>query len=225
MSGLWVLLLLILIAALPVLPVYVWLRSQDISTLWFVLSLVTGAVSLLIAGLLQTFFFYIAANYRQVLEEAVTGIQFFTIFIQIALTEEAGRLLALGLFFRLGRSLRNRSDLDESQLISFGAATGLIAGLGFGIIETASYGAGNVAVALLRAFTATPLHGACGARVGIGAIMFKYMPIRSAGRFLSAVAIHGMYNLMVISPGIPRIFSVLIAVLSLVSSIQVIRKP
>jgi hypothetical protein len=42
-------------------------------------------------------------------------------------------------------------------------------------------------------------------------------------RFLYAVGIHGMYNFMIISPGVPQVFPVLIAVTALLSSIQLIR--
>ncbi|MDR2535940.1 MAG: PrsW family intramembrane metalloprotease [Treponema sp.] len=231
MTGLWVLLLLILIAALPVVPAYLWVKHQvaSMSFLWFLLSLLTGVISLLLAGILQTIFFSLFPfflNYHQVLGEPNNGIQFFTTFIQIALTEEAGRLGSLGLFFRLGAYFKKipLPDQETSCIpVSFGAATGLIAGLGFGIIETASYGAANINIAVLRAFTATPLHGACGARVGMGIVMFRETPVRGLGRFLSAVAIHGMYNVMVVSPGIPQVFPILIVAVTLIASIQSIR--
>lgn len=232
MTGLWVLLLVIFIAALPVLPVYLWFRSHvfPMSSLWFLVSLLAGVFSLFIAALLQALGFAMG-NGSDIAREAAMATVLFNIFVRIALTEETGRLLALLLFFRLGSRFKQTPfympipDQDASPgLLSFGAATGLLAGLGFAIIETASYGTMNINIALLRAFTAAPLHGACGVRVGMGAIMLKQTPIRAIGRFFSAVAIHGMYNFMVISPGIPRIFPFLISLLTFVSSIQVIMK-
>jgi hypothetical protein len=79
-------------------------------------------------------------------------------------------------------------------------------------------------ITLLRAVTAAPLHGACGARVGIAAMIGNREPVHALCRFLPAVAIHGMYNFMVISPGIPAIvLALLITLTALASSIQVIR--
>jgi RsiW-degrading membrane proteinase PrsW (M82 family) len=226
MTGLWVLLLLIFIAALPVLPAYLWFRSQKfpLPFYWFLLSLITGAFSLLIAALLQNIFLYISSG-SDLSNESTLGATFFTIFIRIALTEEAGRFLALLLFLSLGSRFKQFSSRvpDSLGVLSFGAATGLVAGLGFAIIETASYGMMSIGIALLRAFTAAPLHGACGARIGMVVVTFKEKPVQSVGRFFSAVAIHGMYNFMIISPGSPRLFPILIAFLSLLSSLRVIR--
>jgi RsiW-degrading membrane proteinase PrsW (M82 family) len=217
MTGLWVLLLLVFIAALPVLPAYVWFRSQKfpLPLYWFLLSLLTGAFSLLIAALLQNIFSSISRGNALSNESAIGGV-FVTIFIRIALTEETGRLLALLLFLGLGSRFKKILSSVSASLwdLSFGAATGLLAGLGFAIIETASYGVMSIGIALLRAFTAAPLHGACGARIGMAVVTFKENPAQSIWRFFSAVAIHGMYNFMIISPGSPRIFPILIAFFS-----------
>jgi RsiW-degrading membrane proteinase PrsW (M82 family) len=223
MDGLWVLLLLIFIAALPVVPVYVWFRVRQfpIPPVWFLLSLLAGAFSLLIAALIQGFFSMVL-NTR--------GSLLFNIFIRIALTEETGRLLMLCFLFWLETRIRNMAfhvpayDAPSLGPAAFGVATGLLTGLGFAIIESASYGAVDISIALLRAFTAAPLHGACGARVGYGVIIFKHAPYRGLWRFLSAVAIHGMYNLMVINPGIPPFLPVLIALSALASSTRLLSK-
>jgi RsiW-degrading membrane proteinase PrsW (M82 family) len=103
------------------------------------------------------------------------------------------------------------------------ALTGLIAGLGFAVIETALYGVGNFSIALVRAVTAAPLHGACGVRVGIAVSHVRNAPGLALVRFLYAVGIHGMYNFMILSPGIPLVFPILIAFTALLSSIQLIR--
>jgi RsiW-degrading membrane proteinase PrsW (M82 family) len=220
MNGLWVLLLLILIAALPVLPVWVWLRARKFprSPQWFLLSLLAGALALLIAALLQFCSLHVFPD----LDQATGPGRFFntivTVFIRIALTEEAGRILALGLFFRF-----RPYQMAAESATAYSAATGLLAGLGFAIIESASYGAADMSIALFRSFTAAPLHGACGARIGMGVMTFRERPGQGILRVFSAVAIHGMYNLMVLSPGIPRAFPVLIAFSALASSVQVIR--
>jgi len=104
------------------------------------------------------------------------------------------------------------------------SAAGLIAGLGFAIIESAVYGASNPGNALLRTFTAAPLHGACGYRVGSSVAMFEERPLQAVFRFLSAVVIHGLYNFMLIIPGfVPSMGAILIALSALTTSVLAIR--
>ncbi|MDR2629971.1 MAG: PrsW family intramembrane metalloprotease [Spirochaetaceae bacterium] len=104
-----------------------------------------------------------------------------------------------------------------------GLVTGLLTGLGFSAVETASYGPANLGIALFRVFTTAPLHGACGARNAAAAVLCRRNPFRASMRFFSAVIIHGMYNFMVVRTGLNRIFAVLIAITALASSIQEIR--
>ncbi|MDR1949770.1 MAG: PrsW family intramembrane metalloprotease [Spirochaetaceae bacterium] len=214
MNGLRILFLLIILSALPVFLVGIWFRASKypLGPRWFLLSLLSGVISLFPAALLQSFFS------RQ--DGVLLGSLLFKIFVQIALTEEAGRLLVLFALFWLWRRRGKRPDPPAP---SFWAATGLLSGLGFAVVETASYGAVNLGLALLRAFTAAPLHGACGARVGLTAASLKTEPVRAVLRFLSAVALHGMYNFMILSPGLPAIFSVFIAFSALASSLLAIR--
>jgi RsiW-degrading membrane proteinase PrsW (M82 family) len=219
MNGLWILLLLIFISALPALAVLIWIRVRrfPIGLPWFLLALLGGALSLGIAAILQALF--------PRTNEATMAALLFKIFVQIALTEELGRLgvfaLLLGPVRRLGKNT-DSSD-QRSAAPAFDAVTGLIAGLGFAVIETAMYGVGDFGIALIRAVTAAPLHGACGTRIGMAVSHIKDAPGLALVRFLYAVGIHGMYNFMIISPGIPRVFPVLIAVTALLSSIQLIR--
>lgn len=204
-------LVLIFIAAFPVLLVYIWFRVRQfpLSLPWFILSLLGGAFSLGIAALMQGFF--------PPLNTAVLWVLLLKIFVQIALLEEAGRFLVLVVLFNLGRHFEKQR---EPHIPAFGAAMGLIAGLGFAVIETASYGVTNLGIALIRAFTSAPLHGACGSRVGFAAFNLRRTPLRAVWRFFSAVAIHGMYNFLLISPGIPEALPVLIALAALFSSVR-----
>jgi RsiW-degrading membrane proteinase PrsW (M82 family) len=216
MNGLWILLLLIAISALPVLAVFIWIRLRRLPVRlpWFLLSLLGGALSLGLAAVLQSLF--------PATEEAGLGVLLVKIFVQIALTEELGRLAVFSLLLSLAR---RSSKEAESSRSAFAAITGLIAGLGFAVIETAMYGVGNFSIALVRAVTTAPLHGACGARIGIAVSHIRDAPLRTLVRFLYAVGIHGMYNFMLLSQGIPLIFPVLIAFTALFSSIQLIRFP
>ncbi|MDR1029886.1 MAG: PrsW family intramembrane metalloprotease [Treponema sp.] len=230
MAGLWILGLLLLIAALPVLLIHLWFRSCTFPMpfYWFLLSLLAGACSLLIAALLQWLFSCTGAP-RTFSPSDGMGAFLFTIFLRIALTEETGRVLALGLLFRIGPARQGlpQPSLETGSRVSpesFGAATGLVAGLGFAFIESASYGATDIMIALLRAFTAAPLHGACGARIGMGIRTYRQTPYRALRHFLSALILHGMYNLMVIGPGIPPIIPILIAFSSILPALYLIRR-
>ncbi|GHV86906.1 hypothetical protein AGMMS50255_2020 [Spirochaetia bacterium] len=230
MNGLPILFLLILIAALPVFLVYLWFRIArfPMTLPWFLFFLLAGAAALFIALLLQNIFpGALPAN---------TGIAavIVNIFCKIALTEELGRLLMLLLFFKIlnlmgkgippssrapipGRINGNFRDagaapgIFSSEAAVWGSVAGLLTGLGFALIEGAAYGAADLGVALLRTFTAAPLHGACGARVGAAAAVYRDHPLPALLRFLAAVAIHGMYNFMILLPGIPTVLAIFIA--------------
>jgi RsiW-degrading membrane proteinase PrsW (M82 family) len=214
MNGLWILLLLIAISALPVLAVLVWIRLRRLPVRlpWFLLALLGGALSLGLAAVLQSLF--------PAINEASRGVLLIKIFVQIALTEELGRLAVFSLLLCLARRVDKEA---EPYSPAFAAMTGLIAGLGFAVIETAIYGVGNFSIALVRAVTAAPLHGACGARIGLAVSHVRDAPVRALARFLYAVGLHGMYNFMILNRNIPLVFPVLIAFTALFSSIQLIR--
>jgi RsiW-degrading membrane proteinase PrsW (M82 family) len=122
----------------------------------------------------------------------------------------------------LGRFDGKEDSLSYGR-VSRASAAGLVAGLGFAALEGAVYGASDAGIALLRIFTAAPLHGACGARVGAAAVMFRERTAQALFRFLSAAFIHGIYNFMILMPGFPSIIAVVIALSALVSSILGIR--
>jgi len=221
MSGVGVLIFLLLFSSIPAIAVLVWFRlaRYPFSPLRFSCALLAGAVSFFPALFLQNIlttvgsdFFYAMGKWGPIAE----------IFFRIAFTEEFSRLILLVILF-----LTIRRFTSANPPVSDGAvasAAGLIAGLGFAIIESAVYGASNPGNALLRTFTAAPLHGACGYRVGSSIAMFPERPLQAVFRFLSAVIIHGLYNFMLIIPGfIPSIAAILIALFALTSSILVIR--
>jgi RsiW-degrading membrane proteinase PrsW (M82 family) len=214
MDGILFLVLLIFVAALPIIPVWVWFRigKIPIPPVRFMMALMTGAGAAVIAVGLQLL---VPPGNLPTVSEVLFGV-----FIRVALTEEVGRLVALVLLFWF-ESARGKGEAGTPALNS---AVGLLVGLGFALIESASYGAGTFGAAVVRAVTAAPLHGACGARVGMALAVYRGSPGQALGRFVSAVAIHGMYNLMVISPGVPWFLPVLVAFTALFASIQVIRR-
>ena len=221
MNGIWILLLLILTASLPGIIVFFWLRSRKsaVTLSWFLASMTAGIVSLLAAALIQRFF----PPERDGLWHL-----FFGVFIRIALVEELSRIIALLPLFIAGNHIKKTCVSSETQHrqstdISFGAALGLVSGLGFAIIESAFHGMSDISITLLRAFTAAPLHGACGIRAGIAVFTFTRNKSKAFLFFISAVLIHGAYNLMIVSPAIPSLLAIPVALAALLASLTYIR--
>ncbi|MDR2607185.1 MAG: PrsW family intramembrane metalloprotease [Treponema sp.] len=213
MNALFLMLILILIAALPLLAAWLVIRHFRVAMppLLFAGCLLSGIVSLFIAVLFQSLF---PSGIGGVQPDRLRGI-LLRFFFRIAFTEELSRLLALLAFFALIKKFR--FPVLPPSLV------GLLSGLGFAVLEAATYGAADIRIALLRAFTAAPLHGACAARTGSAAASFREDPPRAFFRFLSAVVIHGMYNFIIIIPGPPALIGILIVFSALASSLISIR--
>jgi RsiW-degrading membrane proteinase PrsW (M82 family) len=231
MSGSLVLLIILLVSSLPVFIVYAWFRiaKYKFSSVWFLFALLTGIAAFFPALILQDFLNFSFASRGR-------GEIFYHVFFRIAFTEEFSRLLMLIIFFIINnftvkQSLVNRTG-DASlintkmpptfNIIKKATATGLVAGLGFAILENSVYAAFDTRVLLLRAVTAAPIHAACGSRVGSASVMFRTNPIQAFVRLITATAIHGIYNFMVAIPGFSSIMAVLIALTALASSIAAI---
>ncbi|MDR1863115.1 MAG: PrsW family intramembrane metalloprotease [Treponema sp.] len=215
MNGLWILFLLIFIAALPVFPAFLWFRKLRLKPLSFLLSLAAGILALLFAAVFQNFLPFPEAG-RPGGGGAASAI--FGVFIRVAFVEEFCKYAAL--YLLLGWT-KGRKDAGG---FASGAAAGLAAGLGFAAVESASYGAADISIALLRAFTAAPLHAACGSRVGAAAELWGKSRLRGASAFFTALMIHGIYDLAIVSPVIPAFLAVLIALTALGSSLAAIRR-
>ncbi|MCL2382071.1 MAG: PrsW family glutamic-type intramembrane protease [Treponema sp.] len=211
MSEIWILALLLLTAALPVGIALCWfrIRKLPVTLPYFLAALAAGLVSLLAAALFQSLFPPFSGR-------GGAGQVFFNVFFRIALIEEASRLIVLVPLFR---ALGRRRNMDAS----FCAALGLVAGLGFAMLESAFYGITDANIALLRAFTAAPLHGACGIRVGAAAFFFARNPAKAVFLFVFAVLIHGAYNMMIVSGGLPSALAVLVAFTALFSSLPLLK--
>jgi RsiW-degrading membrane proteinase PrsW (M82 family) len=208
--------ILILISSIPAIAAFLWFRLTrcPFSTPWFSASLLAGAASFFPALLLQN----ISGTGSGIFRFSGKWSLFTEILIRVALTEELSRFLILLILFAVIRRVAGKP-------VNIMANTaGLVAGLGFAILESAVYGASSPSNALLRAFTAAPLHGACGSRVGYSVVLLRERPVRGVLRFLSAVTIHGAYNFMLNIPGrLPPITAVLIVIFALISAIQAIR--
>jgi RsiW-degrading membrane proteinase PrsW (M82 family) len=209
---------LILIAALPVVLLFLWynLAHCPLSTGWFLLFLIGGGASLFIALFLQALIPVPSGPSPGGVFLGALGPVVLNLFCRIAATEETARLLVFLVLFPLAR-------IRGENAVLRGSAAGLAAGLGFALIESAAYGASDAGNALLRAVSSAPLHGACGERVGAALAGCKKSPFLSLLRFLSAIAIHGTYNLMIRSSGVIAIMAILAALCALASSILSLR--
>ena len=210
MTGIWLLLLLILAAALPAILVFFWLRTKKsaVTLPWFLISVAGGILSILAAALFQ-----------QLIPPRDDGFWqlFFDVFFRIALTEEVSRLFILIPLYIIGSAHKNST--------AFGAALGLAAGMGFAMIENAFHGITDINITLLRAFTAAPLHGACGLKVGFAVFTFGKNKRKAISHFLSAVFIHGAYNMIILNPALPSALAILIAFIALFNSLQLTKNP
>ena len=210
MKGIGILLLLILLSALPAVIVFFLLRLKKsaLTLPWFMLSLAAGIVSFLIAALIHDILIP-GGN-------SSSWPVFFTVFIRIALVEETSRLATIIPFLKICKNPQHRDN-------AFGAALGLAAGLGFAFIETAYYGITNINLTVLRSFTAAPLHGACGIRAGTAVFTARHYPLKALFLFVSAVLIHGAYNLVLVSPFHPSFLAIIISLSSLFASLGHLR--
>ena len=205
-----ILLILLFSSALPAILVFVWLRirKSTVTLPWFLASIVTGIISFIAAAIVQSFF-YLTSN-------SGFGSILFDIFVRIALLEEASRIVTLIPLFLIVKIFR---DSD----VSFGAALGLTAGLGFALIENAYHGITDINIILLRLFTAAPIHGACGIRTAVAVFSFGKSNIKAIFCFITAVIIHGVYNLTIVIPNLPSVLAILIALTAFFASLGYIR--
>jgi len=224
----WVLFVLILICLLPVVIVYIWFRlaKYQISLVQFLFAILAGAAAVFPALVLQELCKFSSLPPGR-------GMLFYDFFIRIALTEELSRFIILFIFIFIGFSIKppaNGNKPSDFNAIKWGTAIGLIAGLGFAILETTVLVANNmknnmslnIYFTLFRILSAA-LHAACSSRVGSAIVLLRKNPSQAITRFLAAVAIHGVFNLMVNIPGLPAIAAILITLSALITTILSIR--
>jgi protease PrsW len=117
---------------------------------------------------------------------------FFYVFIGIALVEEGVK------YFFLKKYLFNKPDFNEPM---DGIVYAVMISLGFATVENIAYVLNNegqeMNVALMRMFTAIPLHAACGVILGYFVGLAKFSDNKNIllykGLFL-ATLVHALYN-------------------------------
>jgi RsiW-degrading membrane proteinase PrsW (M82 family) len=224
MSGLLILLVSVLISSFPLFLIYIWFRAAkyQFTLAWFLLAALTGATAFFPALLLQELFSVSAFTGRAAL--------FFDIFIRVAFTEEISRLLMFFIFLWISNKNTekplafNAEKKGNTNEVSRGTAAGLVAGLGFAILESARYTVSSfdISIVFLRLFTAA-LHGACGSRIGAAAVLLTSNTGQAFLRIFTAIAIHGVFNFLVTIPGMPLIAAFLIALSAMSTTIIMIR--
>ena len=210
MNGIMVLGILTLLSLIPLTVAFFWLRSlqKGMTSLLFVASIGAGLLSLALAAVLQALFPPFQGNTLLAL-----GIR---IFGNVAALEEVSRFAIFWAFF----SVLSRKTVPSPFIIS---ALGLSAGLTFSAIETATYSSTNLTLTILRALTAAPLHGACGERIARGTAQLKKKPKMGLFLLANAIAIHGMYDFLLIVPSSPAILPIALALVALAASGVIIR--
>jgi RsiW-degrading membrane proteinase PrsW (M82 family) len=216
MNGIGSLLTLILLAALPILLAYLWLiiRKYTFNMIWFLSALLAGILSVLIALCIQGII-------QSINVETIVGL-FVNIILRTALPEELSKFLFMFLFIALSKKWKRLNPIETK---SDGAAAGLVLALGFALFETAGYSMLNIQLTFLRAVTAAPIHAACGIRTGMSAVSFRsHHPLSGIWNMLLAILIHTVYNFIILNPGTPLIFLILITVASVTSSLVNIKE-
>jgi len=125
----------------------------------------------------------------------------FRAFFVAALVEESGKYLALFLV------RRHLGGVGNAVL------SGLTVSLGFALFETISYASADPGIAFVRAFTAAPLHAACGVWLGRAVHL---PPLPATGRFAFALLVHGSYDLVLSVSGFPIAVPIILAFAALV---------
>jgi RsiW-degrading membrane proteinase PrsW (M82 family) len=140
-------------------------------------------------------------------------------FLGIAVPEEGVKLLVLLWFINKSR------DFDE---ILDGAVYAVAISMGFAVCENFLYvlnSSNPLAIALMRSFTAIPLHALAAGYMGLAIARSK---LEKEGRiflsYLVAVLIHGSYDYILMEPRIPSVLAVLLLVVLWPLLIKKIRK-
>lgn len=196
-----------LTALCTVLPVILLLRyfyTRDLhreprAVLWK--TFVLGILSILPAVLIGVILTVVKPRFSSIAWAAL-----YEALLIAAIPEEALKFLVIRVY-----SARQRCFNEPMDGLVYGAT----AALGFAVLENAIYVlSGGWTVALMRAFTAVPMHAACGAILGNAVAQARFGPAKRSAvwnGFASAVALHGLYDFGLIAivmladqPGVPE---------------------
>lgn len=205
--------LIILLSFLPVAAAWFWLRSvTGIKALTFLAAFAAGLISLTLAVAAQ-------ALLPKVNLDMARGNTVLLV-LRTALTEEGGRLAALSLLLAVLPVYRKACVYGA--IVSDCAAAGMIAGLAFAAVETASFAAADPMAGPIRLISAVFLHAACGIRCALAAYGLSRKPLYVIN-FILAAALHAVYNFMSFQGGLFTSLAILLAVSSFLSGLRYIK--
>jgi RsiW-degrading membrane proteinase PrsW (M82 family) len=218
-SAVFFVVLIILIAGLPIVAAGWYFRAKHaVAMRVFVAAMLAGLAAVLVAAVAQVY----AASFtpQPDLESGTKWGILYTIFVEIALTEELARFLMMALFVRLLKKHAEKAPGNKPALVR---TFGMVSGFSFAAIETIFFTMTNIDTGLIRVISAAPLHGACGIRAGCAIVDAKRSVGLSVLSIIFAVALHGVYNSLMQRGGFFPYLGVALAVTALVSGAQSIR--
>jgi protease PrsW len=154
----------------------------------------------------------IPAIFLEIFAQAIFTNLFLFVFFGIALVEEGVK------YFFLKKYLFNKTDFNEPM---DGIVYAVMISLGFATVENIAYVFNNEGeeffTAVIRMFTAIPLHAVCGVLLGYFVGLAKFSdnskPLLYKGLFI-ATLVHGLYNYFIFS-GQGFIFSIIALVVAI----------
>lgn len=183
----WQIFLTALFTVLPIAVILWYFYTRDVNREPRVVLVKTFLLGLL--GILPLMPIAILFSALKPASLSITQAALYEAFLIAAIPEEAIKLLVIR-----GYSARN-AHFDEPM---DGIVYGVTAALGFAALENVFYVLeGGLHVALLRSFTAVPLHVVAGAILGNAVAQAKFGPARRGvllNGFANAVALHGLYD-------------------------------
>jgi RsiW-degrading membrane proteinase PrsW (M82 family) len=211
-------LLMLLIAGLPIVAAVWYFRAKHaVAMRVFGAAMLAGLAAVLVAAGAQRF----AASFtpQPNLQAGARWGILYTIFIEIAFTEEAARFLTMLLSVRLLKKSIKKNPRNRPALVK---TFGMVSGFSFAAIETIFFAMTNTNInaGLIRVISTVPLHGACGIRAGRAILDGKHSAGLSVLSILFAVALHGVYNSLMQRGGGFTYLGVALAITALVSGAQ-----
>ena len=172
--------------------------------------IISASITVIITLLLSLFIDIFNADFTE-----LTGINLFIYaFICVALIEEISKWIML---YKI--SYNNREYDETYDMLLYG---GFI-GLGFACIENIIYVlSGGLSTAILRSFTAVPMHATLGIFMGYYLDKSKKESSKKIISILIPILIHGTYDYCIMQ-GSYFIISIIILIISLIYSIKLIK--
>jgi hypothetical protein len=218
MSAVFVVALMILVAVLPVVLGCWYFRAKHAMAMrFFFVATLAGMAAVLLAAGAQLLVAPLSPQPN--LETGTKWAILYTIFIEIASTEELARFLTLML---CASALKKTLEAAPNKT-ALVRVTGMISGFSFAAVETIFFTMTNPDSGIIRAISAVPLHGACGIKAANAVLNSKRSPGLSLLSIVFAIALHGTYNFLVQRGGLFSYLGIALAVTALLSGAQSIR--